>query len=54
MYVQMDGSIKIWSTSKVNLHFSYENVMTDFRKTWYVGRGHKNYSRDLSSPNVHI
>ena len=24
------------STSKVNLCFSNENAMTDFRKTWYV------------------
>ena len=24
---------------KVNLRFSNENAMTDFRKTWYVGSG---------------
>ena len=54
MYRWMDVC-KISSTSKVNLHFSNENTMTDFHKTWYVGiGGHKYYPRGLSSPNAHI
>ena len=35
MYVWMDVGC---STKKVNFHFSNENAVTDFRKTWYVGR----------------
>ena len=42
--VQMYVYVGFLSTSKVNLHFSNENAMTDFCKTWYVGSGgHKYY-----------
>ena len=61
MYVCMYGWMDVCtdvgfsSTSKVNLRFSNENAMTDFRKTWYVGGGrHKCYPHGLSSSNVYI
>ena len=53
MYVCVDVGFS--STIKVNLRFSYENAMTDFRITWYVDSwGHKYYPRGLSSLNTHI
>ena len=38
MYVWMDDGCRfLINKKKVNPHFSKENAMTDFRKTWNVG-----------------
>ena len=53
MYVCVDVAFS--STSKGKSLLCYENAMTDFRQTWYVGsEGHKNYPSGLLSLNAHI
>ena len=54
VYMDVCTDVGFSSTSKVNICFSNENAMTNFRETWYVGSGARSTTHVVCRDRMHI